>query len=336
MNKKHYMPWAAVILLGMLPLLFGSETPVAGTEEPIVPSFVRFITTVFGQNPGEPADFFLFTGRFHPLILHLPIGMLVLAFLMQAFSIWKKRDDLHFPYCFCLGGSFVFSVIAVICGAFLSMSNSYNPDLINLHGWGGIIFSLLVGIAFYLKLCFIRSGYENKKQNKYSLIVMFIALNVMGFVGHIGGSLTHGEEYMFKYAPDFVRVMSGRDPKPSKGVNPEGTVYKEIIGKFMENNCTECHSKTKTKGKLRLDGIEFIRKGGKNEDLIVYGNAAKSLMIERMTTDDEDEIMPPDGKLSNSHIELIKWWINTSKNDDDLFKRKVKDANVPAELIHVR
>jgi mono/diheme cytochrome c family protein/uncharacterized membrane protein len=335
-NKNRYIIWGAVLaLLGILPMLFGSEVPTAGEEEVIVPSFVRFISTIFGQDPGDPADFFLFVGRFHPLVLHLPIGMLVVAFIMQAFSIWKKRDDLHFPYCFCLGCSFVFSIIAVVCGSFLSMSNDYNPDLINRHGWGGMLFSLLVGIAFYLKFSFIRSGHEKKSQKKASLIVMFIAINVMGFVGHDGGSLTHGEEYIWKYAPDFARAMTGRDPKPTEGVNPEGTVYKEIIAKFMEKNCTECHGKTKTKGKLRLDEIECIKNGGKHDDLIVYGKANKSLMVELMTTGDEDEIMPPDGKLPDPHIELIKWWINTSKNDADLYERKVKDANVPAEFIQM-
>ena len=334
-SKKYFLFLFSAIFLGLIPILLAGDVAVAKDGEVIVPSFVRFVTTIFGQEPGDPADFFLFVGRFHPLVLHLPIGMLVVAFFMQAFSIWKKRDDLHFPYCFCLGCSFIFSVLAVIFGALLSMSNEYNADLINRHGWGGILFSLLVGLAFYLKYKFLKSGQENMKQKKASLVVMFIALNVMSLVGHDGGSLTHGPDYLTDKAPNILRNLIGLPDKPKEVVNPEGTVYNEIIAKFFAKNCTSCHSDAKTKGKLRLDTIEWIQKGGKNKDLIIHGNADASLLVELMTTDDEDEIMPPKGKLSNPHIELIKWWINTSSSDADLFERLVKDAKVPPKFIQM-
>ena len=33
-----------------------------------------------------PSDWVLFFGHFHPVLVHLPVGMLVLAFLMYFFS----------------------------------------------------------------------------------------------------------------------------------------------------------------------------------------------------------------------------------------------------------
>jgi mono/diheme cytochrome c family protein len=263
--------------------------------------------------------------------------MLVVAFFMQAFALWKKREDFRFPYCFCLGCSFVFSMVAVLFGSFLSMQNDYNPDLINRHGWGGLLFSILVGVAFFFKLSFIRSGHEKVVHKKISLVVMFLALNVMSFVGHDGGSLTHGEEYLFKYAPNWVRALAGYPPyvDPNAPLDPEDSVYTAIITPFLEKNCYECHSNAKMKGKLRLDTIDFIKKGGKNEGLIVHGNAKKSLFFELMVTSDEDEIMPPEGMLPELDRELIEWWINTSKTDADLFERKIKDANVPEKFMEM-
>ena len=148
MKDKKYIGFITLlILMALMPSVFAGA--IAETPEE-VPSFVRFVTAIFGQEPGEPHRFFIFLGRFHPLVLHLPIGMLVVAFFMQAFAIWKKRDDFRFPYCFCLGCAFIFSIIAVVFGSFLAMQNDYNADLINRHGWGGLIFSALVGIAFFI------------------------------------------------------------------------------------------------------------------------------------------------------------------------------------------
>ncbi|MCM8536235.1 MAG: c-type cytochrome [Lentisphaeraceae bacterium] len=333
-NKRFLTLSLLCAFMCILPSIFGGE---AGEAPETVPSFVKFVTTIFGQDPGAPADFFVFLGRFHPLALHLPIGMLVVAFFMQAFALWKKRDDLHFPYCFVLGCSFVFSMVAVLFGSFLAMQNDYNPDLINRHGWGGLLFSALVGIAFFFKLSFLKSGQEKVVHKKISLVVMFIALNVMSFVGHDGGSLTHGEEYLFDYAPNWVRAITGRDPKvdPNAPIDPELSVYEGLVAPFMKNNCYECHSNAKMKGKLRLDTVEFIQKGGKNEGLIVHGKAADSLLYQLMVTNDEDEIMPPEGILPQDDLDFVKWWIDGSKNDKDLFEKKIKDANVPQRFMDI-
>ena len=333
-DKKNIGILTLLILIGFMPSVFAGAAAEAPEE---VPSFVKFVTTIFGQDPGAPSDFFLFLGRFHPLALHLPIGMLVVAFFMQAFALWKKRDDFRFPYCFCLGCAFVFSVIAVLFGSFLSMSNDYNADLINRHGWGGLLFSVLVGIAFFFKLSFIRSGHEKVVHKKISLVVMFLALNVMSFVGHDGGSLTHGEEYLFKYAPDPIRALGGFPPKPEKPNPSDGStkLFVSVVKPFIDNNCTECHGSAKMKGKLRLDTIEFIKQGGKNEDLIVPGNAEKSLFYQLMVTDDEDEIMPPEGKLSDPYLKMVKHWIDSSKTIDELFEKTIDDSKIPEELKYV-
>ena len=330
-KKKSILFLSVLALFATMPALLAGEAAKAVEE---VPSFVRFITTIFGQEPGDPSTFFLFLGRFHPIVLHLPIGMLVVAFFMQAFALWKKRDDFRFPYCFCLGCSFVFSVLAVLLGSFLAMSNDYNPDLINRHGWGGMLFTFLVGLAFILKYSFIRSGHEKIAHKKASLVVMFLALNVMSLVGHDGGSLTHGEEYLFKYAPNPVRVFFGFDPLPDPE-NEDSAVFLSVVQPFLKNNCTSCHGSSKMKGGLRLDTIEMIKKGGKNEKLIVHGKASDSLFYQLMLTSDEDEIMPPKGMLAKPYLELIKFWINSSKTDADLYEKTIADSGISDELRYI-
>ena len=38
----------------------------------------------------ETPDFIIFLGRFHPLVVHMPIGFLFFAFLLEIYSKWKK------------------------------------------------------------------------------------------------------------------------------------------------------------------------------------------------------------------------------------------------------
>ena len=79
---------------------------------------------------------------------------------------------------------------------------------------------------------------------------------------------------------------------------------------ILDAKCASCHAGKKIKGGLRLDA-EGIRAGG-NSDVpaLVPGNPDKSLLIERITTKDNDEIMPPSGdRLSEKEITALRDWI---------------------------
>lgn len=334
-KKKSLFIVSALSFLCLMPFLFASGGEAAAVADE-VPSYVKFITAIFGQEAGEPGRFFTFLGRFHPLVLHLPIGMVVLAFHLMAFAIWKKRDDLDFAYTFTLGFGFITACVAVLFGSFLAMSNDYNPELIDRHGWGGLVFAILVGVSFFLMFKFLRSDKAKDTLKKVSFGILAVNLGVMSLVGHDGGSLTHGKTYLVEYGPDWVRAIENLPPYKAPGeISGEDTVYDALVAPFLKKHCYECHSEAKIKGKLRLDTIDFIKKGGKTEDLIVHGNAEKSYFYELMVIDDEDEVMPPDGQLPQDHTDFIKWWIDTAKDDKDLYERKIKDANVPEKFMKI-
>ena len=80
---------------------------------------------------------------------------------------------------------------------------------------------------------------------------------------------------------------------------------------IFEKHCYECHSEKKQKSGLRLDIKSETFKGGDNHAPdIIAGKAKDSPLIHFLTTDDEDELMPPKGKLSSSEIETLTAWIN--------------------------
>lgn len=87
--------------------------------------------------------------------------------------------------------------------------------------------------------------------------------------------------------------------------------YFKQVQPILEAKCTECHRGTKAKGGLRLDSLADALKGGKSDGAAVEpGKPDHSALIARISTDDEDEIMPPKGKpLTKEEIALLTTWI---------------------------
>ncbi|MCB1224608.1 MAG: PSD1 domain-containing protein [Verrucomicrobiales bacterium] len=79
---------------------------------------------------------------------------------------------------------------------------------------------------------------------------------------------------------------------------------------IFESHCYECHGEKKQKSGLRLDVKSVALKGGdKHGPDIVPGKAAGSPLIHFLTTEDEDELMPPDGPLEKAEIAMLTRWI---------------------------
>ena len=75
---------------------------------------------------------------------------------------------------------------------------------------------------------------------------------------------------------------------------------------ILSKYCFACHGPDKAKGKLRLDIHEGIKKSTK------AGNPSESELIQRLLTDDEDDVMPPHEtgkKLKESELAILKQWI---------------------------
>ena len=91
--------------------------------------------------------------------------------------------------------------------------------------------------------------------------------------------------------------------------------FNRDIRPILSNTCYQCHGPDSAarKAKLRLDRQEDSRaelKGGARA--IVPGNLSESELIYRITTDDEDEKMPPADshrQLTPKQIETLKQWV---------------------------
>ncbi len=80
---------------------------------------------------------------------------------------------------------------------------------------------------------------------------------------------------------------------------------------IFEKHCYSCHGEKKQKSGLRLDIKSLAFKGGDNHAPDIIASKAKdSPLIHFITTDDEDELMPPKGKLDANEIATLTAWIN--------------------------
>ena len=78
----------------------------------------------------------------------------------------------------------------------------------------------------------------------------------------------------------------------------------------LERHCYECHGAKKQKSGLRLDiKSEALRGGDNHGPDIVPSRPGESALIRFLRSEDEDEVMPPKGRLSDAEIALLTRWI---------------------------
>jgi uncharacterized membrane protein/mono/diheme cytochrome c family protein len=260
-----------------------------------------------------------FIGRFHPVLVHLPIGILLLAAVFQFMAGSKKFEVLQ-P---AVKPSLLFGMIAAIAscisGFLLSQNGEYDAALVSKHQWFGISVAVIAAAAYYLTL---------KKSGYIKWVMPLIALLII-ITGHLGGTITHGEGYLTKALTE-KNDHSAVANKPLPNVQ-EALVYNDIIQPIFQSKCYTCHGESKQKGKLRLDEPSFIIKGGDDGKVIIPGSAGESEMIKRLLlAADNKEHMPPKEKpqLSKAQIELLHWWITTGAS----FDKKVAALSQPEKI----
>ena len=92
---------------------------------------------------------------------------------------------------------------------------------------------------------------------------------------------------------------------------PDKVDFVKDIQLIFTKHCYECHSGEKREGGLRLDRKADALRGGDSGLAVNPENAADSLLVELISGDDPDRVMPPDGdRLTPKEIETIKQWIS--------------------------
>ena len=284
----------------------------------------------------DAPEMLIFLGRFHPLVLHIPIGLMALAVLLDVAAVgpqkWRgavpKSTWLYFLISLSAG-------VAVIHGILLYASGGYEgSELAERHLWGGCAFLTIVVLTFILKV--LLAGKVGEAL--IGLIMTGLGMLVLSISAHDGASLTHGESYLSQYAPEPLKPIlePGYEPKevaPAVASVADGNVYEVAVQPIFERVCVQCHKESKSKGKLRMDTYAELMKGGAGGSIIEPGDVEDSYMIELMELPaDDDDRMPPEGKPQHTDAELaiLKWWISIGAPGEG----SLSSHAPPAEILH--
>jgi uncharacterized membrane protein len=265
-----------------------------------------------------------FIGHLHPVLVHLPIGILLLACLF----IWQSRKDkyerLQPAINTILFLGMLSAVLACITGFILSQTGDYDEQLLGLHQWMGISVAAISILTYWLR----KRAFPAKWQFPLSgllLVLIFIT-------GHLGGSLTHGPDYLTQPLRDLSG--SGDSIVVRRKFIPDiqqAILYADLVQPVLEGKCYGCHGPRKQKGRLRMDQPGLLMKGGKDGAVIIPGKPDESLLIKRIGLPEEDEHhMAPKEKpqLSEKEIRLLQWWVGQGAD----FTKKVKDIQQPESI----
>jgi hypothetical protein len=262
-------------------------------------------------------------GRLHPLLVHLPIGIILLAIFLEALSARPSYAGLKPAADLSLLIGSITAALSCCTGWLLSQSGDYDAGLVVVHQWLAI--SMTVAAAgLYLLLRGRTMSWRGGAL--MSLVVLLLLLT-----GHWGGSLTHGPGYL---TADLSPEASQPTLRPIADIR-SAVVYSAMVQPVLHDNCYGCHSAARVKGGLRLDGPDRILRGGKDGPVIVAGQAAASLLIKRvlLPVDDEHHMAPKEkGQLTPIEIRLLRWWIDNGASFDKPVARLPLDTGMVSVL----
>ena len=89
-------------------------------------------------------------GRFHPLLVHFPIGILILALFMECLTIGGKRQGLREGIQWMVYSGSFFAVFSAISGYLLRTHDDYNGQIVDYHQYLGIATAIFVCLAAFL------------------------------------------------------------------------------------------------------------------------------------------------------------------------------------------
>ena len=279
-----------------------------------------------------------FLGRLHPLLVHFPIGLLVVALFMELLTIGGKRKGLREGTHWIVYMGTVFAVFSAFFGWLLQTQEDYNGELVDNHQYTGIATAILALFTTILLRFTIKGKLPNFIAYRTALTATVVLLTI---AGHLGASLAHGEDYLSGVLPGNNDVYDNTkglvllaELKRSDSISMEQLDQLNLeVRAIFAHNCYQCHSENKSKGELVLENKRGVFRGGESGAVIIPGKPEQSELFKRITlSPDEDGVMPKKGKvLKDNEITLIKLWIQNDAHWSDRALKIFPEAELALE-----
>jgi uncharacterized membrane protein len=288
-----------------------------------------------------------FIGRLHPLVLHLPIGLLLGALLLELLVARGKLA--RSGYAVYLWFAALSACVTATSGWLLGHSGDYGGETVEWHERLGI------GVAATALVAALVHDASGRSRVRITLqrVFLVVACVLMIPAGHLGSELTHGASWLAwpereraaESTPPPPQAETEREGEPAPGTGeitpaggdarppivadapslaepapaaepapgvPPGLTFAADVAPILAARCTNCHGESKRKGKLRLDSHAALLAGGDSGPALVPGDAVASLFLVRATLPlEHEDHMPPEGKPQPTaeELDVLARWV---------------------------
>src|SRR5690349_556244 len=220
-----------------------------------------------------------FLGRFHVLVLHLPLGILTLAVTFEILARFRRFDSLESGLAPLWVAGALSAIATVVLGFMHASEDSFRGmPAVDAHRWAGVALCAVACLVAVLRTR-LNPGLRGAS---VAIVVLLMVLT-----GHLGGNLTHGDGYLVQYAPG----RPGPRPKPKDLASAD--IYLDVVQPALEKRCSTCHNNSKTSGGLSFASYAALMKGGTNGAVIKPSDAAGSDLFRRVSlTPSAKDFMP--------------------------------------------
>ncbi|QNL49573.1 hypothetical protein H8S90_23085 [Olivibacter sp. SDN3] len=190
-------------------------------------------------------------GRMHPMLLHFPIVLLLLAFFLEFFRFktfdTDKKSSTNFSTNLLLCGTLLAALTAIM-GLVLSKEEGYTGNALFWHKWAGVSVVFVASTIYWLRT----RPWHKIKVAKIGAVIVTACLII---AGHYGAILTHGENFIWE--PIISTSKTATVPID------QAKIFEHVVMPIFTQKCVNCHSTEKAKGNLILADVQSLLKGGK-------------------------------------------------------------------------
>ena len=251
----------------------------------------------------------LLLGRFHPLLVHAPIGALI-ALVFVELTARLGREPARPPRRALATLTALSAVASAATGWLLAEEAGGASETLDWHRWLGVALAVVASVAAL-------AAFARSATRLYAGSVT-IACALAIVAGHQGGSMTHGPDFLAEpwRAVTSDKGSAAAPPAAAAAASsaPEVSWYESRIAPFFANRCERCHNETRRKGGLALHDPKALLAGGDSGVLFAHestGSSASSELVRRLTLElEHDEHMPPSSKPQPSPeevAEVVRW-----------------------------
>jgi uncharacterized membrane protein len=276
-------------------------------------------------------------GRLHPVMVHLPLGLVFAAFAVEGWRIVQRRREMSPFTPTALALAAIAGVMAGATGIAFAESHGSGDDLF-WHRWLGIGATAACAAAAWAASRAARPGGADAVPSVRALIVGLAVL--VAWSGHLGANMVWGSGFLWE--PLVAKDEAGDPAADGDAAAPPGSeagaaspavagaaaaaaapdadpvrteklaFFRSNILPIFETRCYECHGNGKRKGGLRMDDrSSLVSKDDEGLWIVKPGAPEESVLIGRVLLPAEDDLaMPPEGeRLAAAQVEDLRTWI---------------------------